>query len=366
MPDRLKVIIINKHPQDSLGGSEIQCDIIASKLLAFGHDVVYIALKGKGSYKTEYPVIKVALKGRDIANLVIKEKPDIVYWRHNKKVFYSSVKRIKKAGIPVIFAVSHIGDTKKWRSLKGNKKSLFDIRYYASNFYLIIKAYWNHKGFKYIDGLTVNNKSHLSLLNVKLKEYIPNSNTTSLEKFQWNKPYIVWVANLKARKRPEIYIELAKKLSTHNIDFLMIGNIQHKDYEYIRHRENLPNNLHYLGSKSVLEVNGVIKNSICLVHTCKPEGFPGNFIQSWLQGKPTVSLEFDPGGLIESKKMGFVSGNNMDQFIADTKKLIEDEELRQQLGENAYKYAMKHHNPETNVKKLLSFMREILDKQMVI
>ena len=361
MENTLKIVIINTHPQDSLGGSEIQCDIIANELTKLGHEPVYIALDGKQKiFEADYKVIPVERNPRKVSEVVISEAPDVVYWRDNKDRLKRTVSKISKASIPVIFAVSHINDTLKWRKFRRRSKGKSYIKHFLTNVYMVLNRRYNHAGFKYASGVVVNNHDHLNRLNIRPQTYVANSNTSDSIKFNWKRPYICWVANLKTQKRPELCIPLAKRLIPLDVDLIMVGR-NNKDYSYLSDKNQVPENLHYIGPKSVLEVNGILANSICLVHTCKPEGFPGNFIQAWLQGKPTVSLEFDPGGLIESKKLGFVSGNSMEQFIDDTKKLIENVELRRQLGVNARKYAMKHHHPETNVKKLLSFMFEVID-----
>ena len=74
----MKVAIINQHPQDFLGGSEIQCDIIVRKLQEFGHHVVYLACKGNREYDCPYPVKPVKLSSDSIARAAINENPDIV------------------------------------------------------------------------------------------------------------------------------------------------------------------------------------------------------------------------------------------------------------------------------------------------
>ncbi len=172
---------------------------------------------------------------------------------------------------------------------------------------------------------------------------------------------IAWAcpAKLKPQKRPEFCVELAKGIGE-TYDVLMVGKIQDSYYEWLKNASKIPKNLKYLGAKTVSEVNGIIFSSICLIHTCTPEGFPGNFVQAWQQGKPVVSYEYDPGGLINSKKLGLVSNNKMNQFISDTKKIIETPALREEIGERAKKYADKHFHPETNVRKLENFLFDVV------
>lgn len=360
----MKVVIINEHPQDFLGGSEIQSDIIARKLQKFGHQVVYLACNGKGNYNTPYQVIAIKISANIIAQTTINEKPDIVYWRNNKKNgFRKAVKKIRKNGIPVVFAVSSLGDTLKWLGFSIRPVWNLNLQSLFRSLLKNLVSIHQYGGYKWVDGITVNNETHLNDIPMTKQIYVPNSNEVDAVNFEWNKRYIVWVANIKETKQPELCVKLAENLIGSYLDIIMIGNIGSNKYRYFENPDKLPKNLYYLGPKSVEETNGIIQKSICLIHTCKPEGFPGNFIQAWLQGKPVVSYEYDPGGLIESEKLGFVSGKNMDQFIADIKKLIDNPALNQEIGERAKVYADKHFHPETNVRKLENFFFDVLENK---
>ena len=356
----MKVVIINEHPIDALGGSEVQCDIIARELHKLGHKVIYLACNGTNNYNTSYRVRPVRLNGKEIGKAVIEEEPDIVYWRNNKhSAFRNSVRIIGEFGIPVVFAVSHISDTIKWKKFRIKPNGSI-LKQFVTGTLKILRSSRNHDGFKWVNGIVVNNRDHLGRLDIEPEIYIPNSNTSDKVDFEWKKPYVCWIANLKPRKRPELCLEVAKRLGN-KYDVLIAGKIQDRNYDWIKNPENLPENLKYLGPKTILEVNGIIASSVCLIHTCTPEGFPGNFIQTWLQGKPVVSYEVDPGGLIESEKLGFVSGHNMNRFMADIEKLIENPVLNKEIGERAKSYADKHFHSGTNVRKLERYLLEVIE-----
>ena len=355
----MKIVIINSHPSDALGGSEIQSDIIAGELHKFGHNVVYLACNGRKRYNTIYRVKPVKLTGKAIGNATIEEKPDIVYWRNNKhRAFRKAARKFHKNRIPIVFAVSHVSNTRKWAEFR-LEPCRSNLKQLVGSLPKMLKSRWNHGGIKWVSGIVVNNRDHLGKFNTEPEIYIPNSNTTDKLDFKWEKPYVCWIANLKPRKRPELCVEVAKRLGN-KYDVLVVGEIHDHNYSWITNTDNLPENLVYLGPKTILEVNGIIASSLCLIHTCTPEGFPGNFIQAWLQGKPVVSYEFDPGGLIKSEKLGFVSGRNLEAFIIDIKKLIENPVLNKETGDRAKSYAFKHFQTETNVRKLEKFFFEII------
>lgn len=78
---RYRIAIINQHVTDTLGGSEIQCDIIAHGLWERGHLISYLAIDGRteGDYKTPYQVVPVARNADRIAEKVLELGSDIVY-----------------------------------------------------------------------------------------------------------------------------------------------------------------------------------------------------------------------------------------------------------------------------------------------
>lgn len=356
----MRVIIINTHPEDYLGGSQIQCDLFASFLKKKRHEVLYLALRGiKTSYDADYQVTPVQLNSTDVYTACKSFSPDIVYWRFNKKVFLSCMKELNKLNCPLIFGVSHINDLKRW----GYKSSATNssIKGKINDFRKLANSAWNHFGFRYIDGLTVNNSDFLNMVKISHHIYIPNSMPVKHKTFEWPKPYCVWVANIKPTKRPEQYLQLARSLEPTNIDFLMVGEIQNKNYKFIANGVELPSNLYYLGPKPLEEVNGILKKSMFLVHTCEPEGFPNIIIQAWLQGKPVVSLNFDPNGYLESENIGYYS-RNMNQFIEDVSNLIKNNAEREALGKKAQNFAHKKFSIERNGKFLEEFFLKTIEQ----
>jgi glycosyltransferase involved in cell wall biosynthesis len=357
----LRIAIVNQHPTDMLGGSEIQCDIIARTLTEFGHQVDYIAVGGRrdDNYATPYRVRPVPRRAEAIAEQVIAARPDILYWRFNKHCFAKAAKRIKQAGIPIVFSVSHVRDVSKlywqpdaWRSggLRGLRRALKESW----------RLYREHHGFAYVDALVSNNPDNLGASDIPLKAYIPNSMITAGEPFAWPRPYCLWVANIKDRKQPEKYLELAAALPDLGVDFLMVGQLQSKSYAPLL--ANGPDNFHFLGEKRLAEVNGMLAGCLFLVHTCHPEGFSNNFIQAWLQGKTVISLAFDPGGLLASEGLGLYAGNDMETFVAQSRQLIETPELARSMGEHARLYANNHFSPATNVGQLEALFHQLLKK----
>jgi glycosyltransferase involved in cell wall biosynthesis len=370
----MNLLIINQHSSDVIGGSEIQCDLIATWLTRFGHRVQYFAVKATSIYyEKEYDVIPQS--GNffySLYKVLRKRKPELVYWRYNKKHLLLSVILCRFFGCKIIFSISTFSDIQPWiwtgiHPLEGFinfRKQAKSRREILRSFKLLfypLKSYINYLGFYLIEGVVGIQKKLTNVLPVNQQITIYNSmDTNTTGGFYWNKPYVVWVANIKSKKNPESYIELARRLKDEDVDFLMIGQIQQSHYQVLLEEVNLPSNLHYLGFKTPADVNNIIRSSLFLIHTCNPEGFGNNFIQAWFQGKPTLTLYFDPDDIIKEFKLGYHSGS-LDKLVEDTKILLHDNSLRKEIGDRAENFARCHFVPEQNAKKYEAFFQKILN-----
>jgi glycosyltransferase involved in cell wall biosynthesis len=155
---------------------------------------------------------------------------------------------------------------------------------------------------------------------------------------------VIWVNNIKRWKRPEVVIELARRLP--QFRFVMIG----RTYP-ARHSRQLgealqqgPANLEYLGPMPVDQVNQMISQSDLLLYTSlNVEGFGNSFMQAWFRGVPTVSFEFELDGILEREGLGKCS-MSLAELVSDVKDLMEDEPRRKEMGRRAREYAIRHHS----------------------
>jgi glycosyltransferase involved in cell wall biosynthesis len=369
----VKVVIVNQHLHDVVGGSELQCDIIASHLTKFGHEVVYLAVNGKSAfYNTSYPVVPIEKTNpRQIYQLLDDIRPSVVYWRYNKKGLLLAALAAKFTGSKFIFSMSHINDSQPFvysgqTIFAGNsgQKGKHYWRSVLSDFVRLrpLRSFFNYIAVPlFADGVVSNNADYLRKMRHKHRIAIHNSMPMPVDapNFDWPRPYIIWVANIKSRKNPHIYLELAKALADTEIDFLMAGKIQDSSYSYLATAGEECPNFHFLGTKSPVSINGMLRKSLFLVHTCNPEGFSNIFIQAWLQAKPTISLYFDPEGVIEKEQIGFLS-RTFSQLVEQTRFLIEHESERTAMGQRAQQFATKQFDAEVNVRCLENFLIDVI------
>jgi len=76
---------------------------------------------------------------------------------------------------------------------------------------------------------------------------------------------------------------------------------------------------------------------------------------------PTVCSDMQPYSCIEEGKTGFLAKTE-DDFVEKISKLIDDETLRREVGQNAYDKNFKDYNLENNVVKLVKFYEDTYNR----
>ncbi len=152
---------------------------------------------------------------------------------------------------------------------------------------------------------------------------------------------VLWIANFKPVKQPEMFIQLAEQLvRLPHVKCTMLGRTDR--YETIVSRaEQIGVNV--MGEVPNETVNDLLARGHILVNTSLVEGFSNTFIQAWMRSVPVVSLQVNPDHILTKEEIGFCSGS-LPQLIEDTRKLITDDTLRHQMGARARTYSTKNYS----------------------
>lgn len=170
---------------------------------------------------------------------------------------------------------------------------------------------------------------------------------------------ILWIANWKAIKQPEIFIQLAKRLLPDpNLSFSMIGRTG--KYSSLANQAT-QYGINVMGEISNNRVNQLLAKSHILVNTSKQEGFSNTFIQAWMNRVPVVSFQVDPDDVLKKEGLGYCSGN-FEQLVQDTKKLLTDSHLRGEMGHRARCYAARHHSLK-NTDKIIKLITPMMTRR---
>jgi glycosyltransferase involved in cell wall biosynthesis len=115
---------------------------------------------------------------------------------------------------------------------------------------------------------------------------------------------VLWVANIRRVKRPDMLVELARAMPS--VNFHMAGALVPGDEELYGRIETaareLPN-LTFHGGVPYLDIGRLFDRAKVFVNTSDLEGFPNTYLQAWVRGLPVVTT-FDPDGLVRSERLG--------------------------------------------------------------
>ena len=150
---------------------------------------------------------------------------------------------------------------------------------------------------------------------------------------------VLWVANFRAVKQPDLVIELAKR-SPH-LKFVVVGGGQEEYARRMREATQQLPNLAMAGPIAYDAVGEYFDRARVFLNTSSLEGFPNTFLQAWIRGVPVVSF-FDPDALIAQRKLGAAVGD-LAEMTSALDALVADDARRTQIGASAQKFAMENY-----------------------
>ena len=147
---------------------------------------------------------------------------------------------------------------------------------------------------------------------------------------------VLWVGNLRALKRPELVLELARQLP--DVKFTLAGGpLPHPFgrtyYEDVKAAAARLPNVSMPGAVRYADSGAWFDRARVFLNTSSVEGFPNTFLQAWIRGVPVVSF-FDPDGLIRRLQLGTVCAS-LDDMREAIRGLLDVDVYRENLGNRA-------------------------------
>lgn len=136
--------------------------------------------------------------------------------------------------------------------------------------------------------------------------------------------HVLWAATVKPLKRPDLFIELARRLPA--LRFVMVGgpglaaDAQAFFDTAMRDAATVPN-LQAVGHVPFAEVGRRFDDAALVVNTSDYEGLPNTFMQAWVRGTPTLSFvrpESAPG------VSGTIACAGLDAMVEQARRLTTD------------------------------------------
>lgn len=167
--------------------------------------------------------------------------------------------------------------------------------------------------------------------------------------------FVFWIGRSdRHHKRPHLLLQIAARCP--EIPFVMIMNTENEEVA-AEVCSGCPPNVQIRKRVPFSEMPLYFQHSAIFLSTGSKafEGFPNVFLQAAATHVPIVSLEADPG-FIRECSAGVVCDGDIDLLIQEVKRLWNDSELAETLGNNGYDYVCREHSPEDTRRQLLEIV----------
>lgn len=178
----------------------------------------------------------------------------------------------------------------------------------------------------------------------------------------YSKKHCVFANRLSAEKCPLRLLRMWKTVNTLHPDWVLdiygTGELEEQMNTFIQDNG--------LGQSVIMhgyvtDTDSIYSSGSIFLLTSNDEGFSLSLLESMTIGLPTVSLDtkYGPQSLIVNGKTGYLTDfNNDDDFVARLSQLMDDTELRHNLGQEAKKRA-KLYEKEVVIKNWITFFNSI-------
>jgi glycosyltransferase involved in cell wall biosynthesis len=174
---------------------------------------------------------------------------------------------------------------------------------------------------------------------------------------------VLWLSTYKTVKRPEWFLELARRLP--QLRFVMVGfpPSAHVNETWRKAREAAAHlsNLEVHGFVEHGRIGEFLRDAGLFVHTSPLEGFPNTLLEAWSYGIPSVSA-VDPGGVVEQHQLGEVV-ETIDQLVEAVARMMEAPDRRRVLGARARSYVERHHGPGRTFEPLADLLDRVIEER---
>lgn len=308
---------------------------------------------------------KEAVKNKKLSNIVKEGKKSINILKLRKATM---IDYIKKSDADIIISSRDIFDN--W------------LGKYAKDG--VVKIGWEHNHFhgnmKYANKITkyASKLDYFVLVSKELRDYysgrlkkskckcvyIPNI-IDKLPKYtsRLNKKRLVSVGRLSPEKGPMDLLKLYKRINEVYPDWTLEvigdGTEKSKMEEYIRDN-NLVNKVTLHGFRNKDYIDDILHNSSIYLMTSFTESFGIVLIEAMSHGVPCIAFDSAEGAreLIDHGENGYlIKDRDFSKYINKVFKLIEDKQLRETIGKNAYEEA-KSYTGEVVIKLWIDLLEE--------
>lgn len=125
----------------------------------------------------------------------------------------------------------------------------------------------------------------------------------------------LWIARLAPYKRPEIVVELARRIP--EAQFWIIGSAagEHPEVHEQLQRDALElANLNLLEPRPRAELAALYDRAVAVINTSDFEGMSNILLEAWARGVPALVYSHDPDGLVAGEGLGWYADGSLDRL----------------------------------------------------
>jgi len=194
--------------------------------------------------------------------------------------------------------------------------------------------------------------------------FVPDSSSHTID--------VLWAGNSALKKRYEVVVKLARLMP--EIVFGLAMNISDpkRFVQAKRDCQTIPNMI-FLGMVPPAKMETIFSQTTIFLNTSTQEGFPNTFLQAWMNGMAVVSLCIDPDNVITTHDLGRIVNRKYSEVrIYDFEylahelqphiiEILNDNNLRNIIGDKALEYTNKYHSSEVVVPQLIKVLENSTD-----
>ena len=156
---------------------------------------------------------------------------------------------------------------------------------------------------------------------------------------------IIWVGQISKRKGVDKLAGLVALLA--DVHFTVVGALTDPELAGpLRELQNRPN-VRWLSGLSHERTLDEMSRSRILINTSISEGFAHTIIEAWSLGKPVITYNVNPNGLLSGDSgLGECANGNLGLMATAIRAHLDDPVRRMLIGKRARKYVESIHSPD--------------------
>jgi glycosyltransferase involved in cell wall biosynthesis len=323
----------------SIGGEQVQQTLLARAFYRRGHEVSMVVYDYGQADLATWDGITTHKTHREWAGIPVLR---FIYPRWTS--LWAALRRVNADIYYTSCAGMHLGLLAMFCSRYGGKvvfRVAHDSDCDPKN---LLIQYWRDKklyeyGLRHANGVLVQSdqQQRMMLQNYGLHAAVAEMLVDTPQKKVHRDVDVLWVNNLRQFKRPDILLDLARRLP--QLNFHMIGGPQPgfgELFETIRCEAAGIHNLTFHGAVPYHQMDEKYAGARVFVNTSDSEGFPNSYLQAWIRGTPVVAF-FDPDAVIQREGLGHAasSPDQMEKLVLD---LVEDTQLWSTVSRRCVEY----------------------------